>query len=67
MISPNMTITTVDATKPTVPEVRSANKIDKRELTATLPSSKVQSSRLPLFLTGIIFLAYFACFSAVAS
>ena len=60
-------MTTVDAIKPTVPDVKSASKMDKRELTATLPSNSVQRSRLPLFLTGMIFFAYFACFSAVAS
>ena len=67
IIYPNITITTVEATKPTVPDVRSAKKIDRRELTATLPSKSVQSKRFPLFLTGIIFFANLACFSAAAS
>ena len=38
----------VDTRKPVMPPVKSAIKMDRSAFTATLPSSKVHSSKLPL-------------------
>jgi hypothetical protein len=47
-----MTMTAVEAKKPINEEAMSANVIDNRALTATLPSSKVHNNRLPSSRTG---------------
>jgi hypothetical protein len=54
MISPNIITIPVVMSKPAMPEVKSAMKIDKIEFTETFPRRIVQIKRLPLFLNGRI-------------
>jgi hypothetical protein len=54
MISPKTTRAAVEMKKPSRPLVRSDMRIDVRDITATLPTSSVQSSRLLSFRTGMI-------------
>lgn len=51
-------MTDVLTTRPTNPDETSDSRIEIAELTAVFPSSRVQSSRFPLFLRGISLLAY---------
>ena len=57
MISPKMRMMMVDEIRPMAPVVRSASRIDRALLISVFPSSRVHSSRLPLFLTGRMVLA----------
>jgi len=47
MISPKTRMKAVESTAPTAPAVRSAVKMAMKELTAVLPSRRVQSKRFP--------------------
>eukprot|EP00963_Diacronema_lutheri_P010331 scaffold1019_cov338-Pavlova_lutheri.AAC.8 len=61
MISPKIRMSPVEATSPITPVVTSLSRMDTAAFTSVFPSSRVQSSRFPVFRTGMIFLAY--CFS----
>ena len=52
MISPKMTMTIVEISPPTTPDVISAEKIAISELTSVLPTSSVHSSVLPRLRSG---------------
>ena len=58
VISPKITMLSVDTNKPMIPFVTLAIKIDIMEFTAVFPSSSVHSNRFPFFLTGMICFAY---------
>ena len=64
IISPIITIMKVETARPTSPEVKSAMRIERAELTAIFPRRIVLSNKLPLLLNGNILLAYFASCSS---
>lgn len=58
-ISPKMTMPMVEMTRAKSPEVMSPMRMEMAEFTMTLPRRRAQRRRLPFFLMGRIFAAYF--------
>lgn len=64
--SPSSMMTNVEVMRPKTPPVTPERTMEMAELTTVLPSSRVHSSKLPLWRTGMIFRAYSFSFGSPA-